>query len=149
VGTGKDHHEGSWLRFVEPAYVHASQGYLNNPTATKNAITPDGWFKTGDVAIRDHDGYFYIVDRRKELIKYKVWVPAHVVSMCSQLNYVGFPRLVFEVRWPEGFFIPSPSVPPAELENVLLTHPEIADAAVIGLESIKEATELPRLASTG
>ncbi|KAJ7690754.1 AMP binding protein [Mycena rosella] len=85
------------------------KGYLNNPTATKNAITPDGWFKTGDVAIRDQDGYYYIVDRRKELIKYK------------------------------GF-----QVPPAELENILLTHPDIADAAVIGLESVKEATELPR-----
>ncbi|KAF7351179.1 4-coumarate--CoA ligase-like 7 [Mycena sanguinolenta] len=84
-------------------------GYLNNPVATKNSITPDGWFKTGDVAIRDKDGYYYIVDRRKELIKYK------------------------------GF-----QVPPAELESVLLTHPDIADVAVIGLESVKEATELPR-----
>ncbi|KAJ7106027.1 AMP binding protein [Mycena crocata] len=85
------------------------KGYLNNPAATENAITPDGFFKTGDVAIRDRDGYYYIVDRRKELIKYK------------------------------GF-----QVPPAELESVLLSHPDIADAAVIGLESIKEATELPR-----
>ncbi|KAF8178582.1 AMP binding protein [Mycena galopus ATCC 62051] len=85
------------------------KGYLNNPTATKNSITPDGWFKTGDVAIRDKEGYYYIVDRRKELIKYK------------------------------GF-----QVPPAELESVLLTHPDIADVAVIGLESVKEATELPR-----
>ncbi|KAF8162515.1 AMP binding protein [Mycena galopus ATCC 62051] len=77
------------------------KGYLNNPTATKNAITPDGWFKTGDVAIRDKDGYYYIVDRKKELIKYK-------------------------------------------LEAVLLTHPDIADAAVIGIDSIEQATELPR-----
>lgn len=49
-----------------------AQGYLNNPDATKNAITEDGWFKTGDISIRDKDGYYYIVDRRKELIKYKV-----------------------------------------------------------------------------
>ncbi|PPQ89783.1 hypothetical protein CVT25_008160 [Psilocybe cyanescens] len=85
------------------------KGYLNNPTATADAITPDGWFKTGDIATRDADGYYRVVDRRKELIKYK------------------------------GF-----QVPPAELESVLLTHPDIADTAVIGVESAKEATELPR-----
>jgi len=85
------------------------KGYLNNPTATADAITPDGWFKTGDIAIRDKDGFYSIVDRRKELIKYK------------------------------GF-----QVPPAELESVLLTHPDVADAAVIGVDSAREATELPR-----
>ncbi|KAG2109352.1 AMP binding protein [Suillus discolor] len=85
------------------------KGYLNNPTATAEAITPDGWFKTGDICVRDKDGFFTIVDRRKELIKYK------------------------------GF-----QVPPAELESVLLQHAEIADAAVIGIESKEEATELPR-----
>ncbi|KAJ6582984.1 AMP binding protein [Mycena vulgaris] len=85
------------------------KGYLNNLAATSNAITPDGWFKTGDVAIRDKEGHYYIVDRRKELIKYK------------------------------GF-----QVPPAELEALLLTHPEIADAAVIGVDSVEQATELPR-----
>ncbi|KAG0693955.1 AMP binding protein [Suillus ampliporus] len=85
------------------------KGYLNNPTATAAAITPDGWFKTGDIGVRDKDGFFTIVDRRKELIKYK------------------------------GF-----QVPPAELESVLLQHPEVADAAVIGIESKEEATELPR-----
>lgn len=72
------------------------KGYLNNPTATENSITSgaflnhsltgivlicehvsnhwdvvDGWFKTGDVAVRDHNGNYWIVDRKKELIKYK------------------------------------------------------------------------------
>lgn len=46
-------------------------GYLNNPTATANAITSDGFFKTGDVGYQDKDGNFYITDRLKELIKYK------------------------------------------------------------------------------
>ena len=82
---------------------------MNNPTATANAITPDGWFQTGDVAIRKETGLYYIVDRRKELVKYK------------------------------GF-----QVPPAELESVLLSHPDIADAAVIGINDPEQATELPR-----
>ena len=47
------------------------KGYLNNPEGTKNAITPDGYFKTGDVGYQDKDGNFYITDRVKELIKYK------------------------------------------------------------------------------
>ncbi|TCD66542.1 hypothetical protein EIP91_001263 [Steccherinum ochraceum] len=85
------------------------KGYLNNVAATKNSITSDGWFKTGDVAVRDEEGFFYIVDRQKELIKYK------------------------------GF-----QVPPAELESVLIQHPDIVDAAVIGVYSEKDASELPR-----
>ncbi|KAH9996648.1 AMP binding protein [Russula compacta] len=85
------------------------KGYLNNTAATANSITADGWFKTGDVAVRDEEGYYKIVDRKKELIKYK------------------------------GF-----QVPPAELESVLLQHPEIVDAAVIGVDDPAQATELPR-----
>ncbi|KAI6111979.1 AMP binding protein [Pisolithus croceorrhizus] len=85
------------------------KGYLNNPTATAAAITPDGWLKTGDIAVCDSGGFFAIVDRRKELIKYK------------------------------GY-----QVPPAELESILLQHPDVADAAVTGVHSEEEATELPR-----
>ncbi|KAK2463157.1 hypothetical protein APHAL10511_004812 [Amanita phalloides] len=110
-GDGKgdlDAEEGQpgelWLR--GPTIMKA---YLGNKAATDDVITPDRWFKTGDIAIRDADGFYFIVDRRKELIKYK------------------------------GF-----QVPPAELECVLLTHPDIADAAAIGVYSEKEATELPR-----
>jgi len=44
-------------------------GYWKNEVATKESLTPDGWLKTGDVAIVDKRGWFWIVDRRKELIK--------------------------------------------------------------------------------
>ncbi|KAL8881742.1 MAG: hypothetical protein Q9198_001115 [Flavoplaca austrocitrina] len=47
------------------------KGYLNNPEGTRNALTEDGFFKTGDVGYQDKDGNFYITDRIKELIKYK------------------------------------------------------------------------------
>ncbi|KAF8625504.1 hypothetical protein AX14_011611, partial [Amanita brunnescens Koide BX004] len=80
--------------------------YLNNKAATTEGKTSDGWFKTGDIATRDDEGF---IDRRKESIKYKAF-----------------------------------QVAPAELESVLLTHPDIADAAVIGVQSKEEVTELPR-----
>jgi acyl-CoA synthetase (AMP-forming)/AMP-acid ligase II len=83
-------------------------GYLNNESATKATIDADGWLHTGDIAEVDEDGYFTIVDRLKELIKYK------------------------------GF-----QVPPAELEAILITHPAVADCAVIGVPD-EEAGELPK-----
>lgn len=46
-------------------------GYLNNPKATAESITPDGWLHSGDTGYYDEEGHFYIVDRLKELIKYK------------------------------------------------------------------------------
>ncbi|KAJ9195637.1 hypothetical protein DTO164E3_6713 [Paecilomyces variotii] len=45
-------------------------GYHNNPQATAGCLSPDGWFRTGDVGFQDKDGNFYITDRVKELIKY-------------------------------------------------------------------------------
>jgi acyl-CoA synthetase (AMP-forming)/AMP-acid ligase II len=83
------------------------KGYLNNDKATKATIDDDGWLHTGDIGHVDADGHLYVVDRLKELIKYK------------------------------GF-----QVPPAELEALLLTHPQVADAAVIGIPD-DEAGEIP------
>jgi acyl-CoA synthetase (AMP-forming)/AMP-acid ligase II len=47
------------------------KGYLNRPEETAACLDPDGWYHTGDVGFVDGDGYFFIVDRTKELIKYK------------------------------------------------------------------------------
>ncbi|RZT19414.1 acyl-CoA synthetase (AMP-forming)/AMP-acid ligase II [Mycobacterium sp. BK558] len=83
-------------------------GYLNNDEATRSTIDDDGWLHTGDLAQVDAHGCVYIVDRLKELIKYK------------------------------GY-----QVPPAELEAVLLSHPGIADAAVIGVPNA-DGEEVPK-----
>lgn len=47
------------------------KGYYKNPTATRDVLDADGWFRTGDVGYEDTEGNFYITDRVKELIKYK------------------------------------------------------------------------------
>ncbi|KAA2264958.1 4-coumarate--CoA ligase family protein [Solihabitans fulvus] len=83
-------------------------GYLNNPEATAATLDEDGYLHTGDVAVFDERGFITIVDRVKELIKYK------------------------------GY-----QVPPAELEALLLTHPGIADAAVVGVAD-SEGEEVPK-----
>jgi long-chain acyl-CoA synthetase len=61
------------------------KGYLNMPTETANSLR-DGWLYTGDIARMDEDGFFYIVDRKKELIKpggYQVW-PREVEEVISE-----------------------------------------------------------------
>ena len=73
------------------------KGYYNRPDATAEAIR-DGWFRTGDVARRDEDGYYYIIDRSKDMI--------------IRGGYNVYPR---------------------ELEEVLMAHPDVSLAAVVGV----------------
>lgn len=84
------------------------KGYYKRPEATRACIDQDGWFHTGDIGYYDDNDFVYIVDRLKELIKYK------------------------------GF-----QVAPAELEEVLLQHPQVADVGVVGVPDEK-AGEVPK-----
>jgi long-subunit acyl-CoA synthetase (AMP-forming) len=70
VSSGKDVEPGEqgeiWMRGPQ-----VMQGYLSNPEATEACLDGDGWFKSGDIGYADDNGNFYVVDRLKELIKYK------------------------------------------------------------------------------
>jgi fatty-acyl-CoA synthase len=71
-------------------------GYWRNAKATADAFTPDGWLKSGDLAVRDRDGFYFVVGRRKDM-------------------YISGGENVY----------------PAEVENVLSSHPKVVDAAVM------------------
>lgn len=105
--TGTDVENGGpgevWIRGPQ-----VMKGYLNRPDATTAILDDEGWLRTGDLGAVDEEGDFSIVDRLKELIKYKAF-----------------------------------QVPPAELEALLLTHPDVADAAVIPVPD-DEAGEIPK-----
>ncbi|KAL5550877.1 hypothetical protein UlMin_001053 [Ulmus minor] len=83
------------------------KGYLNNEEATSSAIDKDGWLHTGDIVYFDQDGYLHIIDRLKEIIKYK------------------------------GF-----QVAPADLEALLISHPEILDVGVTAAKD-EDCGEIP------
>jgi acyl-CoA synthetase (AMP-forming)/AMP-acid ligase II len=100
---GPDQEGEVWLRGPQ-----VMKGYLNRPDATARMIDEDGWLHSGDIGFVDEDGFLRVVDRAKELIKYK------------------------------GY-----QVAPAELEDVLLSHPSVADAAVIPSPDA-EAGEVPK-----
>ncbi|CAH9135858.1 unnamed protein product [Cuscuta epithymum] len=83
------------------------KGYVGDSSATSATLDSEGWLRTGDLCYFDSDGFIYIVDRLKELIKYNAY-----------------------------------QVPPAELEHLLQSIPDVADAAVIPYPD-EEAGEIP------
>jgi len=98
-----------WLR--GPTIMR--RGYWNRPDATAEAITPDGWFRSGDIGRFDEDGFLYLVDRAKDMI----------------------------IRGGENVYC-------VEVEQVLFEHPDVVDAAVVGVphkvlgEEVKAVVQL-------
>ncbi|RUO62990.1 class I adenylate-forming enzyme family protein [Pseudidiomarina insulisalsae] len=87
----------------EPGEVEISsdgmmQCYWRNPQATTDTFTADGWLKTGDIAVRDEEGFYWIKDRKKDII------------ISGGVN-----------------------IYPREIEDALATHPQVAEAAVVGV----------------
>ena len=91
-----------WIR--GPQFM---KGYWRQPVANEQTLTSDGWMKTGDIGYFDSEGYVFLVDRLKELIKYNAL-----------------------------------QVAPAELEDIIQSHPAVMDAAVIGTPD-EAAGEIP------
>jgi len=95
---GFDGQQGDWGKEVQAGETgelwlkgpNVFQGYWKNEEATKNAITSDGYFKTGDVGHQDKDHNFYITDRMKELIKWNGFQVAPAGKPPSCLAYDDF-----------------------------------------------------------
>ena len=101
-------------------------GYWHKEEETRRAFTPDGWFRTGDVAVQDEDGYLYIVDRKRDMV---------IVS--------GFNVFPSEV---EQALVQSPDV--AEAAVIGVPHPYTGEAvkAFVVLEQGADATEAELIA---
>jgi len=93
-------------------------GYHNNPEATKNAITEDGYFKTGDIGHQDRDGNVFITERVKELIKYKGFQvpPAELEGKLAahekvdDCAVVGIYNEALASEVPRAYIVPKPGV---------------------------------------
>lgn len=66
-------------------------GYIGKPLV--DDLDDDGFFKTGDIGYYDEEGYFFIVDRLKELIKYKAWQVNNLLERSKVKNYLIFLKL--------------------------------------------------------
>jgi long-chain acyl-CoA synthetase len=96
------------------------KGYWKNPEATKAAISADGWFSTGDMAKKDEDDFYFIVDRKKDLI--------------IRGGYNVYPREIEEVLYEH------PAV--AEAAVIGIKHEELGEevAAAVSLKSGAQVT---------
>ncbi len=129
---------------------HVMAGYLNNEEATANTIDDQGWFHSGDIGYADDDGCFYVVDRVKELIKYKAYqvAPAELEAL-----------LLSHESITDAAVVPSPSEEAGEIPKAFVVlKEEISPQEIIQWVAEKVAphkkirlldivTEIPKAAS--
>ena len=132
-------------------------GYLNNIEGTKNALTADGYFKTGDVGYLDKQGNFYITDRVKELIKYKGFQvpPAELEGLLASspkiadVAVIGVYREDLASEVPMAFVVPSPDAkkgPELEKEIVDWLNQKVAQHKRLR-GGVKFVNEIPKSAA--
>lgn len=129
------------------------KGYINNPEATADCIDQEGYFHSGDVALQDENGHFYIVDRIKELIKYKgfqvppaeleaILLSSPIVADCAVIGVYDADQAT---ELPRGYITLKPDVPETE-ETANAIKKFVSDQVVHykQLRSIKFIKEVPK-----
>lgn len=109
------------------------QGYYKNPEATREVLTEDGWFSTGDIGHVDQDGYLYITDRKKDLIKTaggKFVAPQPIENVLKTSPYILNAMVVGDKRkFIVALIVPNPTTVGAKLVGEGLrfsSHAEMA-----------------------
>ena len=129
------------------------RGYLGDERATSESITVDGWLHTGDIVRQDADGYFFVVDRKKEVIVsggYKVY-PAEVERVIAQypaVEMVAVAPVKDELKGhvPRAFVVLKAGCNATEVE--IISHCRTSLASYKIPKSVEFVTDLPRT-STG
>ncbi|CAD0187215.1 Long-chain-fatty-acid--CoA ligase [Ruegeria sp. THAF57] len=126
-------------------------GYLNNDAATRETLTSDGWLKTGDIAVVDQDGYMFIVDRLKELIKYNGFQVAPAELEATLLTHPGVQDAAVIGRpdpvageLPVGFVVTNDANPS---DDELMAHVAATLAHYKHIHHVIRVDEIPKSAS--
>jgi len=109
------------------------QGYYKNPEATRETLTPDGWFSTGDIGHLDKDGYLYVTDRKKDLIKTaggKFVAPQPIENLLKTSPYILNAMVIGDKRkFIAALIVPNPATVGARLAEEGLKFSSAAEMA--------------------